>query len=183
MRVAIFILYYLLLSLRPAQETKEIYVLTKGRLSFRSEAPLELIQASSDRVQAALDVSKNTFAFAVNMETFSGFNSELQREHFCEKFMECAQFPKSTFQGKIIEEIDFSQAGVHEVRAKGKFAVHGVEQERIIRGKLEIDPGGIRIEAAFTVPLEDHNIDIPKVVNQNIAEVIVVEIQSEFFPK
>ena len=176
-------LWILILSHFPTAKEADIYLMQKGSIDFRSEAPLELIQATSEQLQGALDVNKNTFAFAIKMESFDGFNSLLQREHFCEKFMECDRYPKSSFQGKIIESIDYSKVGSHDVRAKGKLTIHGLEKERIIRGKLELGPGGIVIDATISVPLEDHNIDIPKVVAQNISEIITVKIHAELFPK
>lgn len=168
-----------ILSVSPSQ----IYLLQNGKISFQSEAPLELIRAQSDALQGALDIDKNTFAFTIKMGSFDGFNSLLQREHFCEKFMDCERIPKSSFYGKIIEKIDYSVPGKYEVRAKGKLNIHGLEKERIIRGFLEIRTDTILIDAQFQVPLEDHKIDIPKVVEQNIAERIEVQIHAELIPK
>ena len=40
-----------------------------------------------------------------------------------------------------------------------------------------------RIEATFEVPCEDHDIDIPKVVSENIAEVIEVTLSATLLPR
>ena len=58
-----------------------------GKVSFLSEAPLELIKAASDKLKGAIDKTQNTFAFAVDIHSFKGFNSDLQREHFHENYM------------------------------------------------------------------------------------------------
>src|SRR3954471_931248 len=95
------------------------YTITKGEITFTSNAQLELIKASSDKVQGLIDPATNQFAFTVDIKSFRGFNSELQREHFNEKYMESEVFPKARFSGKIIEQIDFTTDNTFEVRAKG----------------------------------------------------------------
>ncbi|MBK9335852.1 MAG: YceI family protein [Lewinellaceae bacterium] len=154
-----------------------------GRIVLKSEAPLEVIQARSSQLRGILDPERQTFAWTVEVSTFDGFNSPLQREHFNENYMETTRFPKATFSGKIIEEIDFTKNGIQSVRAKGKLNIHGVEQERIVKGQLEIKGNKIRIQAKFTVSLADHDIAIPKVVYQKIAEEITVTVEAELVNK
>jgi len=154
-----------------------------GKVNFKSEAPLEVIQAKSNKLRGIIDTAKQSFAWTVEIKTFEGFNSPLQREHFNENYMETTRFPKATFSGKIIEEIDFTKNGIHSVRAKGKLNIHGMEQERIVKGQLEIKGNKIRIQAEFTVPLADHDIAIPKVVYQKIAEEITVTVEVELVNK
>jgi hypothetical protein len=150
----------------------------KGEITFASKAELELIKAYSDKVQGILDPATNQFAFTVDVKTFRGFNSEMQREHFNEKYMETEIYPKARFSGKIIEQIDFTQDNVYEVRAKGDLDIHGVKQTRIIRGKIIIKGGKVQIETRFVVPLADHNISIPSIVSQKIATEIEVDFKS-----
>src|SRR5579859_1595395 len=80
-----------------------------GEVSFTSNAKLELINASSKRVKGIIDPTTNNFAFVVTIQSFEGFNSNLQREHFNEKYMETDKFYDATFSGKIIEAVDFSK--------------------------------------------------------------------------
>lgn len=154
-----------------------------GTITFKSEAPLELIEAGSTKMKGVINPAEQTFAFSVPNNSFEGFNSALQREHFNENYMESARFPNSSFSGKIIEPIDFSADGTHQVRAKGKLLVHGVEQERIIKATLQIKKGVITVTSSFTVPLADHNISIPKIVYQKIAEEIQVELNAVLQPQ
>ncbi len=149
---------------------QDVYKTTGGQVKFRSDAPLELIQAETKTINGAIKTSDRSFAFSIPMKTFEGFNSALQRTHFNENYLQSDKFPNATYEGKIIEEIDFSTNGTHNVRGKGKFKVHGVDQERIIRCKLTITQGKILIESNFTVMLADHDIKIPSVVAQKLAE-------------
>ena len=46
-----------------------------------------------------------------------------------------------------------------------------------------ISPGKILVNSEFTVLLNDHNIKIPSVVSQKIAEEIFVNVKIELVPK
>ncbi|MBB6610804.1 YceI family protein [Pontibacter sp. Tf4] len=165
------------------QPATQLYRIAEGRIHFKSDAPLELIEASSTKLKGLIRTEDQTFAFSVANESFEGFNSALQREHFNENYMESARYPNCTFSGKIIEPIDFTKDGSYSVRAKGKLSVHGVEVERIIKANLAIKGGQIRVESSFIVPLQEHNITIPKVVYQKIAEEILVEMSATLTPQ
>lgn len=149
-----------------------------GQINFTSNAELELIKASSNKVQGLIDPVTNQFAFTVDIKSFQGFNSELQREHFNEKYLESERFPKGRFSGKIIEQIDFATDGTYEVRAKGELEIHGQKQTRIIKGTVVVGKGKVRIDSRFSVPLADHNISIPNIVNQKIATEIEVDFKA-----
>jgi hypothetical protein len=160
-----------------------LYRIQEGRIHFKSDAPLELIEASSTKLKGLIKTDDQTFAFSVANQSFEGFNSALQREHFNENYMESARYPNCTFSGKIIEPVDFSKDGTHTVRAKGKLSVHGVDVERIIKSTLTIKGNIISVQSGFTVPLQEHNITIPKVVYQKIAEEINVTITATLTPQ
>ncbi|MBC7776895.1 MAG: YceI family protein [Phycisphaerae bacterium] len=155
------------------------YRCENGKVTFNSEATLETIQARSHKLRGAIDPSNNSFAWSVETSSFNGFNNPLQREHFNENYMESSKYPKLSFAGKIIEKIDFQTDGTYLVRAKGKLLVHGVEQERIIRSELEVIGKKLRIRSQFTVPLTDHNISIPHIVYQKIAEEVSISVEAE----
>lgn len=159
------------------QEKQDLLEITNGYVYFKSEAPLELIEARSQELRGIIDFKNGTFAFSIPVSSFKGFNSNLQQEHFNENYLETDKYPRSTFSGKIIEDIDPSVDGTYSIRAKGKLLIHGVEQERIIRADIKIKNGVVDINSIFTVLLKEHNITIPKVVYQKIAEEIYVEIK------
>ena len=163
--------------------SQQIYLTRSGIASFASNAPLEIIKAESNEVLGAINLTDRTFAFTIDNKSFKGFNSALQQEHFYENYMEAQQFPTSSFIGKIIEEIDLNSQQEQVVRAKGMLEIHGVEQERIIKGTIKMTGDKIQLRANFTVLLEDHQIKIPRVVFQKIAEVIDVSIKAELVRK
>jgi hypothetical protein len=173
--IGIFLMAFLTTSAANGQKK---FSVENGSINFTSNAELELIKASSDKVQGLIDPITNQFAFSIDIKSFRGFNSELQREHFNEKYMESERFPKARFSGKIIEQVDFSVAGVYEVRAKGDLEIHGQKQTRIIKSTIAVANGRIRVESKFFVPLADHNISIPNIVSQKIATEIEVDFRA-----
>ena len=140
-----------------------------GQVTFVSNAELEIIKAFSNKVRGIIDPSTNQFAFSVDINSFRGFNSNLQREHFMDNYMEVERYAKASFSGKIIEQLDFQKDGEYDVRAKGDLDIHGQKQTRIIKSKIIIQKGSLIVESNFNVPLDEHGIVIPKIVNQKIA--------------
>ena len=163
-----------------ATAQEHLYISEQGSAKFTSEASLELIKAESKALRGVINPVAKSFAFTVSMESFHGFNSDIQRTHFLENYMEQKQFPSATFVGKIIEDIPFDVPGTYTVRAKGELEIHGIKKERIIKGTLTISGDSAHVTSDFTVPLSDHGIAIPKIVSQKIAEQILVSIDIAF---
>jgi YceI-like domain len=181
-RAVIFSFLFLLLSFTVNVSLQDYKVKT-GSIAFRSDAPLELIKAQSNDLKGLLIPAKKQFAFIVSIKSFKGFNSPLQQEHFNENYLESNKYATASFEGKIIEDIDFTKDGVYSIRAKGNLNIHGVVQERIIKSELTIKNAAISIKSSFTVLLNDHNIPIPKVVNEKLASEIKVDIKADLIIK
>jgi hypothetical protein len=164
-------------------EAQKKFSTVNGKINFVSNAELELITASTSKLKGIIDPATNQFAFSVPVRSFVGFNSELQRQHFNEKYMESDKYTHLVFTGKIIEQMDFAINGIYDIRAKGDLDVHGQKQTRIIRSTLTIENGVLRIDASFKVPLADHNIAIPRIVNQKIATEIEVRVEAVMLPQ
>lgn len=160
-----------------------LYSVNSGTITFRSDAPLELIKASSNQLKGVFNAEKKQFAFTLNVNTFKGFNSPLQQEHFNENYLESNKFPRASFDGKIIEDVDLKKNGFYNVRAKGNLTVHGVVQERIIKCELSVKNNIVSIKSNFTVLLADHNITIPKVVHEKLASEIKIEVKADMIEK
>lgn len=159
------------------------YKTSDGVVEFVSDAPLETITATSKALRGIVDVEKQTFAFTLNIESLQGFNSPLQKEHFYENYMETDKYPVATFSGKIIDGFSIQQTGPAEIRAKGVLNIHGVKHDRIIKVNLDVQSDLITVRSVFDVELENHNIKIPRIVNQKIAPVINVTIEAVLKPE
>lgn len=172
--------------LQPAAAQRPVSLeIGRGSVTFVSSAPHEHITATNDKVSGVLSLDERSFAIRVPMRAFVGFNSPLQKEHFEENYVETAYHPNALFEGRIIETTDLRTPGRREVRAKGRFTLHGVARERIVLCTVTIgdDPAGdgsVRVRAEFPVTLADHNIRIPRIVQQKLASVVNVSVDLQF---
>lgn len=180
MKISLPFLLFLGVLLSAFNAEEMVYLTKNGQIRFQSHAPLEVIEATSNKLRGAIDLQKRTFAFTVEISSFEGFNSPLQKEHFNENYLESDEFETASFLGKIIEKTDLSKNGTYVLRAKGKLKIHGIMQERIIKSKAVVNDGKLSIESNFTVLLKEHNIAIPKIVYQKIAEEIQVSVKADF---
>lgn len=165
-----------------AQDGALLHVV-RSQVSFVSDAPLELIQATLRTAKGVMDPVARTFAVQVPVADFDGFNSPLQREHFNENYLESAIHPRAVFKGRVIESLDLRTQGTAVVRAKGTFSLHGVERERIIECQIAVGRDGVRVTSTFPVLLEDHAIRVPRVVQRKVAPEATVTVDLLFRPK
>ncbi|MBP6623800.1 MAG: YceI family protein [Chitinophagaceae bacterium] len=153
------------------------YSCKDGHISFTSNTSLELIRGHSKSLRGVFDANTNEFSFAVPMNSFQGFNSELQSEHFEENYVESTKYPEAFFSGHLVENINFSKIGDYKVRAKGRFKLHGVEKDFILQAILHIASNAeIRIDSEFKLNLPDFNIKIPRLVHKKLAEEIQIKV-------
>ena len=176
-QLSIILLTFVIYTTLTAQASK-VFTTLGGSIHFSSDAPQELIKADSKELKGAIETGDKAFSFKIRVSSFEGFNSGLQKVHFNENYMESATFPEASFKGKIIEDINWDKEGQYEIRAKGILTIHGVEQERIIKSMLSIKQGKLYLQSNFSVLLPDHNIPIPRIVKEKLAEEIKVEIKA-----
>jgi hypothetical protein len=175
----IFSVFICLLIVPAASFGQSLLRLKSGEIEFVSEAPLELISASTSRFQAVIDTTKGNFAISIPIKGFEGFNSSLQQEHFYENYMEIDRFANAQFSGKILEPISYSETSFN-ITLKGELEVHGIKKTRVVSASCRwLDQDTLLIESKFEILLAEHNIDIPRVVYQKIAEVISVTVTAE----
>mgnify|MGYP000852341821 CR=1 FL=1 len=106
------------------------------------------------------------------------FEKALMQEHFNENYMESEQFPKASFRG-VVAGLVPDKEGEQMVTVTGTLDMHGVAKERAIEGTMTRDGEWWIVASQFEVACEDHDIDIPKVVSENIAEIIGVTLRAE----
>ena len=152
-----------------------------GLASFYSETPIENIDATSHGMNVVLNAVTGEIVLIVPYTSFK-FRKALMQEHFNEKYMESDKFPNATFKGKIAEQIPVTKDTSMQVTASGVFNCHGVEKPRTEKANLTVKDGRITLTGDFKVALKDHNIEVPRVVIQNIAEIIEVKFNATLMP-
>jgi polyisoprenoid-binding protein YceI len=181
-RVLRIFIFGVFLSLVLFSNAQSFFEMNGGVIKFESEALLENITATSNQTKGIVNIAQNTFAFSVEINSFKGFNSDLQKEHFNENYLESDIYTKSTFTGKLIDKFDPTKA-TQTIRSKGQLEIHGVKQERIISVTLVKSGNNYTLSADFNVLLADFGISVPRIVNQKIAEIIFVTIRGTIKPK
>lgn len=181
MKTAITAIMLVLLSSFTMQTANtNAYVCKTGKIHFFSDTPIEDIEATSTAAFAVLYTDNQKISAKVKMETFD-FEKELMEEHFNENYMESEKYPYGILEGTIVEKVDWTKDGTYNVTVRGSFEVHGVKQNRDIKGTVTIKGGvPVNAKAKFDVKLADHKIKIPKAVIMNIAEVISVDVDFNF---
>jgi hypothetical protein len=163
------------------QAGQDIYACKNAVVTIYSKAPVEDIDARSDKGTSVFNAATGELAFSVPIRSFK-FDKARMQEHFNENYMESDKYPQATFKGKINEKPDVTKDGTYPVTAAGVFEVHGVKQTRTITGKLTVNGGAISLSSEFMVACKDHQIEIPKLVFYNIAESIRVQVNATYSP-
>ncbi len=144
---------------------------------------MENIEAENTQMSGLLDASNGEFAFQVQMRAFH-FEKALMEEHFNENYVESEKFPKASFQGSIQDwNAGWNDGEPHDVVAQGSFDFHGVKANRSIAGTVVWNGQAWEIETRFPVELQDHRIEVPAVVKDNIAPVIDVDVKATLEPR
>lgn len=155
------------------------YQSTESEVTFFSSAPMEDIKATNKKASSLFDATTGSIVFVVPMEGFQ-FRKSLMQQHFNENYLESDKYPNATFEGKVTG-YDLSKNGPQEAVAEGTMTIHGVARKVKIKGHLIQTSGVLKIDTKFPVKVADYDIDIPRVVFYNIAE--VVEVTAVFIYK
>ena len=160
---------------------QELLMAQQGTVTFFSVAPLENIQATSRKITGTIHNISKKINFNIPINSFE-FNNSLMQEHFNDKFMESHRYPTAEFSGEIVSGNNYLEAGTHEVTVKGNLQVHGIERERIIKGTIINKDGKLKLKSNFNIKLKDHNIKVPDLVYEKVAEVIDVSLMLDLAP-
>jgi hypothetical protein len=157
---------------------QEKYQLKNSEISFYSEAPLENIEAKNNESKGIIDFSSNNFSLRIPIKSFV-FDKNLMQQHFNENYLESDKYPNASFKGSIEGIYDIEKNGNYQVTASGELEIHGVKKQRKIPVIIEVKGKDIKIQSKFIVMLVDHQIDIPTIVFNKIAEKIEVSVKSD----
>ena len=149
-----------------------------GTITFFSSAPLEDITAVNHNAAGVLVPATGALEFSVLIKAFE-FQKAKMQEHFNENYMESGKWPKAQFKGMLKPKPgeDLTTIGKHVVEVAGTLTIHGVEKPLSSTATLTVAPdGSIAANCVFNVRPEDHAIDIPAVVRDNIAKSVRVTV-------
>lgn len=154
-----------------------------GYASFFSSAPMEDIKAESEQVVSILDLKEGKIVASMLMRSFN-FRKALMQEHFNENYVESGKYPKASFTGKVtnIGELDLKKDGKYTLDVTGEITLHGVTQPLQIKAEATVSNGSLEARAVFPLTVKDFKIDVPRLVIDNIAEVVEVTVAFNYRP-
>jgi len=122
--------------------------------------------------------------FSVLINAFH-FKKSMMEEHFNENYLESSKYPKAIFKGKIIDisKINVAIDGSFTVQVSGDLTIHGITNKVTTSGTISVKSGILTASSKFQVKLADYKISVPKIVKDNIAEVVDVNVSCVFDQK
>ncbi|HLF62270.1 MAG TPA: YceI family protein [Saprospiraceae bacterium] len=157
------------------------YFTRDGKISFSSDAPMEKIEAVNNKVSSVLDIQTGDLEFAVLIKSFH-FAKALMEDHFNENYLESNKYPKATFKGKItnLADMKLTLNGDYRAAVQGDLTIHGVTKPVQADGTLSVLNGVIHATSTFDITVADYNIEIPKVVRENIAKIVQIRVDINY---
>ena len=157
------------------------YIDRSGKASFFSSAPLEDIKAENEQAVSVIDTGTGQIVASMLMRSFN-FRKSLMQEHFNENYVESHKYPKATFKGKItnLDEVDFSKDGKCTLNVTGEITMHGITKPLSVKAEAVVNQGTIQAKAVFPLAVKDFDIKVPRLVINNIAEVVEVTVDFNY---
>ena len=167
----------LLLGFLNAVTAQTKFIDRNGKASFFSSAPLEDIKAENEQAVSVIDTGTGQIVVSMLMRSFN-FRKSLMQEHFNENYVESHKYPKATFKGKItnLDEVDFSKDGKCTLNVTGEITMHGVTKPLSVKAEAIVNQGTVQAKAVFPLTVKDFDIKVPRLVINNIAEVVEVTV-------
>ena len=156
-------------------------------IQFVSDAPLEKFTGKTSSLSGEITVDPNKAektkadvkADVATIKT----NVALRDEHLAgENWLDAKKYPQARFVVTKVTGIDkLKPNDVVEGTVHGKFTIHGVTKDVQTKAKVRYTPGSggkdqLRVQASFTIHLEDYKVSIPSIVALKVSPDIVVNV-------
>jgi polyisoprenoid-binding protein YceI len=171
------------LTLSIAASAQKIYT-KNGSISFFSKSSLENITADNNQVMSVLNLQTGELQYSVIIKSFR-FKKALMEEHFNDNYLESNKYPKASFKGNIsnFKNINLNKDGSFPIQVLGELTMHGISNKVSAQGSLVVKSGIPNLSGKLSVKLVDYKIEVPKLVKDNIAEVIEITVTCTYDQK
>ena len=156
---------------------------TDNEVKFTSRVTAFTFSGVTDQIDGfvywegdSLFARKPRFHFEVNL---SGFDTGIgKRDRDMREVLDTEKWPRAVYKGEITEHaaVD-STAAAYRVSTKGTLSLHGIDRAIEVPGTVVVEEGRSRIEAAFTLKLDDYEIEAPSLaVFVKVSQEIALEV-------
>lgn len=156
------------------------YITRQGQVTFFSYTTVENIEASNNQVLSIIDIANGDIAVSMLMRTFS-FKKALMQEHFNESYIESDLYPKATFEGKLTN-FDAASEAIQTRMIRGNFTLRGISKTLAIKVQITKTAGGYIISGETEIKIDDFKINVPPILEPNIAKNIKVSFNFQYTP-
>jgi polyisoprenoid-binding protein YceI len=162
---------------------QDVFKGTSGKARFFSDALLEDIEAETNKVTSAYNSTTGDVAVLIPIKSFS-FDKSLMQEHFNENYLESDKFSEATFIGKLSDMQPLTTGEDKIANVTGHLTIHGVTRQRDVQVTLNLKlDGSLSVSGKLKIKIEDHKIEVPTLVFQNIAEEVEVTFDLKLKPR
>ena len=141
-----------------------------------SKAAFEPIKANNNKTVSIIDTGSGQIAAVILISEFD-FRLGLMQEHFNENYLESNIYPKSTFEGQIINfNLNELNENFKEYVIEGDLMIKGVNNDIRTTAKIRKLDEKIELISGFSVMLSDYNVKIPKIVFKKIDEEVKINL-------
>jgi polyisoprenoid-binding protein YceI len=133
-----------------------------GLAEFRSSVPLHSFTGTSKVLVGRISLADSTVDFFLDLATLdTGIG---KRDKDMRKTLNVDEHPFAEFFGRLETPLDPGVEGPQEVVAAGSFSINGQSRALEVTGTLTAVEGGLRLEAAWPLNLDDYDIVPPRLL-------------------
>jgi len=154
----------------------QTYLSLDGRVVFESSAATETFQGVSPNLVGLVNLADSTMDFYLDLNTLKTGIS-LRDRQMRDQYLRTKTFPFAEFKGRLGAPVDRTMRVAQPVVARGLFTVHGVPRPIHVSGTITpVDADRLRVEAEWSLNLNDHGITVPSFLMLRLSETIRISI-------
>lgn len=159
------------------------FITEEGEALFESSAPFLTFQGISKHLTGLIDLEENLVDFYLDLNTLQTGINRRDRD-MRTQYLETDRWPFAEFTGSLQAPFDPDDTDPQKVTAEGIFRLHGVEREIAVEGTVTpLENGNLKLEASWSVMLEDYDIERPGILFYELAEEQKIRINTEMIPQ
>lgn len=176
----LFASIFLGIVLVPDRADAQAFNTESGTAKFHSKVPLHTFTGSSDHLTGRINLADSTVDFYIDLNTLDTGISK--RDKDMRSTLETDEYPFAEFYGKLISGFEPDIENPQEVTVRGEFTIHGISRELEVEGTLQPVEDGLSLTAAWTLDIEDYDIEPPGILFYRVNENQDIEIEAHLKP-
>lgn len=156
--------------------------ISRGRATFRSEAPLETINGVSNAVSGSFRFDPSNLAgtrgrIVMRIDSLRT-GIELRDEHLRSgEWLDAGRHPEAVFEITGVTGATALTAGREvTVQVRGRFTLKGQTKDITAEARVRMDGSNLRVRARFNIRLSDYNVTINEAVRLKVANEVAVTV-------